>query len=89
MGQMSDKEKLETYRKKYGFFRFRMFAAIKKIVDEQKKNGTLSLDNEFLDELEKYRTEEMTTLRIRNKMPAHQMQQDNRRIQIKNLKHEV
>ena len=77
---MNDREKLETYRKKYGFFRFRMFTAIKKLVDEQKQNGTVSFDNEFLDELEKYRTEEMTTLRFRNKLQSHQMEQDNRRV---------
>ena len=31
---MNDKEKIEGYRKKYAFFRFRVFTIIKRLVDE-------------------------------------------------------
>ena len=32
LAPMNDKEKIEAYRKRYAFFRFRMFSTIKKLV---------------------------------------------------------
>ena len=39
LGSMNDQEKIEGYRKKYAFFRFRLFTTIKRLVDEQKETG--------------------------------------------------
>ena len=62
LAPMNDKEKIEAYRKRYAFFRFRMFSTIKNLVEEQNKTGTMSIDKDLMDEVEKYRTEEMTIL---------------------------
>ena len=62
LAPMNDKEKIEAYRKRYAFFRFRMFSTIKTLVKQCSETGTMSIDKDLMDEVEKYRTEEMTIL---------------------------
>ena len=64
---MNEKDKIEAYRKRYAFFRFRMFSTIKKLVETYRETSDLDINSALLDEIEKYRTEELTFLQIKNK----------------------